>query len=78
MGDIERIYVPSDLPRWARRIFLLTLPISGPLWVAYVVLHFVALLTVVALVLTCGAAFCAGLGCIWDTIQYARRLWSQP
>lgn len=56
---------PRRLPKWARRLFVLTLPISGPLWcVAAFVLAVVTL--VVAAVFCCVALLAMWLGEVWD------------
>lgn len=48
-------WMPRAWPTWARRAFVLTLPISGPLWCASVMVAGVSLL-VVAIVIGLPAA----------------------
>jgi len=57
---IEFSLTPREWPRWARRAFVLALPISGPAFVLYL-----CLLTVCA---------CVAMACI-EGVAAIRRLW---
>lgn len=52
---------PPDWPRWARRAFLLTIPISGPAWL------------MCTAVVICGAVALLAFGL---TLGFAEQLWS--
>ena len=41
LDEQDWLFAPIDVaewPRWGRRLFLLLLPVSGPLWVGYLIL----------------------------------------
>lgn len=48
-------YTPLEWPVWARRIFLLTIPVSGPLWVCWVIAFSLIILALFA--------------CIWIVVK---------
>lgn len=48
-------YTPLEWPIWARRIFLLTIPVSGPAWVCWIILFSLILLALFA--------------CIWIVVK---------
>lgn len=63
-----------DWPTWARRAFVLTLPVSLPLWLAWWVALFLAMGAFVFGVLALSIAFYASLPFAWAFITI-REIW---